>query len=56
VGHVAGAALDVFETEPATDSPLFGLDNVVCTPHLGLHRGGAGERALQVAEQISISC
>ena len=53
-GHVAGAALDVFETEPATDSPLFGFDNVVCTPHLGAATAEAQENvALQVAEQIS---
>jgi D-3-phosphoglycerate dehydrogenase len=53
-GHVAGAALDVFETEPATASPLFGLDNVVCTPHLGAATSEAQENvALQVAEQMS---
>ncbi|WP_428489064.1 phosphoglycerate dehydrogenase [Rhodopila sp.] len=53
-GHVAGAALDVFETEPATASPLFGLENVVCTPHLGAATAEAQENvALQVAEQIS---
>jgi D-3-phosphoglycerate dehydrogenase len=53
-GHVAGAALDVFETEPATESPLFGLENVVCTPHLGAATAEAQENvALQIAEQMS---
>ncbi len=53
-GHVAGAALDVFEEEPATKSPLFELENVVCTPHLGAATAEAQENvALQVAEQIS---
>ena len=53
-GKVAGAGVDVFETEPAKDSVLFGLDNVVCTPHLGASTTEAQENvALQVAEQMS---
>lgn len=34
-GQLGGVALDVYESEPCTDSPLFGLDRVLCTPHLG---------------------
>ncbi len=34
-GHLGGVALDVYETEPCTDSPLFGMPRVLCTPHLG---------------------
>ena len=53
-GHVAGAALDVFEVEPATQNPLFGMANVVCTPHLGAATTEAQENvALQVAEQMA---
>ena len=53
-GHVAGAALDVFEKEPAENNPLFGLENVVCTPHLGASTTEAQENvAVQVAEQMA---
>jgi D-3-phosphoglycerate dehydrogenase len=44
-GKVAGAGLDVFATEPCIDSPLFSLDNVVVTPHLGASTDEAQERA-----------
>ena len=53
-GHVAGAALDVFESEPAKDNPLFGMENLVCTPHLGASTDEAQVNvAIQVAEQMS---
>ena len=53
-GHVAGAAFDVFVTEPAKTNPLFGRDDVICSPHLGASTTEAQENvALQVAEQIS---
>jgi D-3-phosphoglycerate dehydrogenase len=53
-GHIAGAALDVFATEPATESPLFGTPNFICTPHLGASTSEAQVNvALQVAEQMS---
>jgi D-3-phosphoglycerate dehydrogenase len=50
---VAGAALDVFTTEPVTDHPLFGYPNVVVTPHLGASTAEATDRAgYQAAEQL----
>jgi D-3-phosphoglycerate dehydrogenase len=53
-GHVAGAALDVFEVEPAKENVLFNNEKVVATPHLGASTTEAQENvALQVAEQIS---
>ncbi|MFA6218314.1 MAG: phosphoglycerate dehydrogenase [Erythrobacter sp.] len=53
-GQVAGAALDVFQTEPARESPLFGKPNFICTPHLGASTTEAQVNvALQVAEQMA---
>jgi len=53
-GKVSGAAIDVFEVEPATDSIFFGMEEVICTPHLGASTLEAQENvALQVADQMS---
>ncbi len=53
-GHVAGAAIDVFAVEPARSNILFGMDQVVCTPHLGAATTEAQENvAVQVAEQMA---
>jgi D-3-phosphoglycerate dehydrogenase len=52
-GKVGGAALDVFPSEPMTESPLFGMPNVVVTPHLGASTAEATDRAgYQSAEQV----
>ena len=52
-GKVAGAAIDVFESEPMTEHPLFGYPNVVVTPHLGASTSEATDRAgYQSAEQV----
>jgi D-3-phosphoglycerate dehydrogenase len=55
-GRVAGAAIDVFETEPTTESPLFELDAVVPTPHLAASTAEAQDKAgVVVAEQIRLA-
>ena len=53
-GRISGAALDVYEEEPTTDSPLFTLSNVVVTPHLGASTVEAQDRAgVTAAEQVA---
>ncbi|WP_214409565.1 phosphoglycerate dehydrogenase [Sphaerisporangium fuscum] len=55
-GRVAGAGIDVFSKEPCTDSPLFELDNVVVTPHLGASTHEAQEKAgTQVARSVKLA-
>jgi D-3-phosphoglycerate dehydrogenase len=55
-GRVGGAAIDVFSTEPTTDSPLFSLPSVVVTPHLGASTNEAQDKAgEQIAEQIVLA-
>ncbi len=55
-GHLAGAALDVFAEEPTIASPLFGLDSVVVTPHLGASTAEAQDKAgVTIAEQIILA-
>jgi D-3-phosphoglycerate dehydrogenase len=55
-GHVGGAGIDVFETEPTTSSPLFELPNVVVTPHLGASTAEAQDRAgTDVARSVRLA-
>ena len=55
-GHVRGAGIDVFATEPCTDSPLFELPQVVVTPHLGASTAEAQDRAgTDVAESVRLA-
>jgi D-3-phosphoglycerate dehydrogenase len=55
-GRIAGAAIDVFETEPTTQSPLFGLPGVVVTPHLGASTREAQDKAGQtIGEQVTLA-
>jgi D-3-phosphoglycerate dehydrogenase len=55
-GRIAGAALDVFDTEPTTESPLFELDSVVVTPHLGASTAEAQDKAgVTIAEQVVLA-
>jgi D-3-phosphoglycerate dehydrogenase len=55
-GRVGGAAIDTFAKEPTTESPLFGLDNVVVTPHLGASTVEAQDKAGEtIAEQVILA-
>lgn len=55
-GRIGGAGVDVFATEPCTDSPLFGFDNVVVTPHLGASTEEAQDKAgVAVAKSVRLA-
>ena len=55
-GVIAGAALDVFDKEPTTESPLFEVPGIVVTPHLGASTTEAQDRAgLDIADQINLA-
>jgi D-3-phosphoglycerate dehydrogenase len=55
-GRIAGASIDVFESEPVTDHPLFAVPNVVVTPHLGASTAEAQDKAgLAIAEQVLLA-
>jgi D-3-phosphoglycerate dehydrogenase / 2-oxoglutarate reductase len=55
-GRIAGAAIDVFAEEPTTASPLFSLDSVVVTPHLGASTAEAQDKAgTTIAEQVILA-
>src|SRR3954453_20684246 len=55
-GRIGGAGLDVYATEPCTDSPLFAFDNVVATPHLGASTAEAQDKAgLAVARSVRLA-
>ena len=55
-GKIAGAAIDVFENEPITESPLFSLPQIVVTPHLGASTTEAQDKAGEsIAEQVELA-
>jgi len=55
-GNIAGAAIDVFENEPVTESPLFSLPQIVVTPHLGASTTEAQDKAGEsIAEQVELA-
>ena len=55
-GRVAGAAIDVFVSEPVTEHPLFAFENVVVTPHLGASTAEAQDKAgMAIAEQVGLA-